>query len=175
MKFKFYITFSAVALILFSLSSCTCDGECSQKDLSQTTSKSTSEHEAYYGSVIETTGALDAKSVRERLQNSDSVKVRMKGTVVTTCAKKGCWMDVASGEDTVFVKFQDYKFFVPTAGVEGFHTVMEGVAFYDTTSVDDLRHFAEDAGKSEEEIASITEPEYRLQFTATGVMMDGLE
>jgi hypothetical protein len=37
-----------------------------------------------------------------------------------------------------------------------------------------LRHFAEDAGKSKEEIALITEPEYRLQFTATGVMMEGI-
>ena len=51
---------------------------------------------------------------------------------------------------------------------------MEGVAYYDTTTVSELRHFAEDAGKSKEEIALITEPEYRLQFTATGVMMEGI-
>jgi hypothetical protein len=35
-------------------------------------------------------------------------------------------MDVASGEDTVFVRFQDYGFFVPTEGAEGKRTVMEG-------------------------------------------------
>jgi hypothetical protein len=49
---------------------------------------------------------------------------------------------------------------------------MEGVAYYDTTKVAELRHFAEDAGKNEAQIALITEPEYRLQFTATGVMME---
>ena len=32
--------------------------------------------------------------------------------------------------------------------------------------------YAEDAGKSEEEIAAITEPELRLAFTATGVMIE---
>ena len=32
--------------------------------------------------------------------------------------------------------------------------------------------FAEDAGKSQEEIDAITEPELRLAFTATGVMIE---
>jgi len=34
-----------------------------------------------------------------------------------------------------------------------------------------LRHYAEDAGKSEEEIMTITEPEYVLTFTADGVII----
>jgi hypothetical protein len=81
-------------------------------------------------------------------------------------------MDVASGEDTVFVRFLDYGFFVPTEGAEGKRTVLQGEAFYDTLSVEALRHYAEDAGKSPEEIAAITEEELRLAFTATGVMIE---
>lgn len=80
-------------------------------------------------------------------------------------------MDVASGTDTVFVRFQDYGFFVPTEGAEGKRTVLQGEAFYDTLTVEALRHYAEDAGKSEAEIAAIQEPELRLAFTATGVMI----
>ena len=57
-------------------------------------------------------------------------------------------MDVASGEDTVFVRFLDYGFFVPTEGAEGKRTVVEGEAFYDTLTVPMLKHYAEDAGKS---------------------------
>ena len=34
-----------------------------------------------------------------------------------------------------------------------------------------LRHYAEDAGKTEEEIMTITEPEYVLSFTANGVII----
>ena len=81
-------------------------------------------------------------------------------------------MDVASGRDTVFVRFQDYSFFVPTEGVEGKRTIVEGEAFYDTLSVADLQHYAQDAGATEEEIAAITEPKLKLAFTATGVMIE---
>ena len=80
-------------------------------------------------------------------------------------------MDVASGEDTVFVRFLDYGFFVPTEGAEGKRTVVEGEAFYDTLTVPMLQHYAEDAGKSQRNDA-ITAPELRLAFTATGVMIE---
>ena len=127
--------------------------------------------EIYYGSVIDTDNVLKAATIKEKLIHEDYVSVKMEGNVIATCGKKGCWMDVVSGKDTVFVKFKDYAFFVPTKGVEGFRTVMEGIAYYDTTTVAELKHFAEDAGKNEAQIELITEPEYRLQFTATGVMM----
>lgn len=81
-------------------------------------------------------------------------------------------MDVVSGEDTVFVRFLDYGFFVPTEGAEGKRTVIEGEAFYDTLTVDMRRHYAEDAGASAEEISAITEPELKLAFMATGVMIE---
>ena len=164
MRFTFP-TLIIVSTISAFLYSCTTQGESSQNTTNEIT-------ESYYGSVIETSGAIDASTIRVKLSEESQVSVKMEGTVVATCGKKGCWMDVASGKDTVFVKFLDYEFFVPTEGVEGYHTVVEGVAFYDTTTVAALRHFAEDAGKSEEEILAITEPEYQLQFTATGVMME---
>ena len=130
------------------------------------------ENQTFYGSVIETDGTLDGAEVRAALEESGRAEVRLEGTVTATCAKKGCWMDVASGEDTVFVRFQDYGFFVPTEGAEGKRTVIQGEAFYDTLTVPMLQHYAEDAGKSQEEIEAITEPELRLAFTATGVMIE---
>ena len=126
----------------------------------------------YYGSVIELDGALDAAGLRERLAEEGRAEVRFEGDITATCPKKGCWMDVASGEDTVFVRFLDYGFFVPTEGAEGKRAIMQGEAFFDTLTVDARRHYAEDAGATEEEIAAITEPELRLAFTATGVMIE---
>lgn len=126
----------------------------------------------FYGSVIDTDGAIDAAGLRAALAEEGRAAVRFEGVVTATCAKKGCWMDVASGEDTVFVRFQDYGFFVPTEGAEGKRTVVEGEAFYDTLTIAMLQHYAEDAGESEEHIAAITEPELRLAFTATGVMIE---
>jgi len=156
--------FLILALLFFTFNSCTCDGVSSNDGAVS--------EETYYGTVIDTENILEAATIREKLIHEDHVSVKMEGNVIATCGKKGCWMDVVSGEDTVFVKFKDYAFFVPTEGVEGYRTVMEGFAYYDTTTVSELRHFAEDAGKSKEEISLITEPEYRLQFTATGVMME---
>ena len=129
------------------------------------------ENQTYYGSIIELDGALDASGLRAALSESGRAQVKFEGEVTATCAKKGCWMDVASGEDTVFVRFQDYGFFVPTEGAEGKRTVMEGEAFFDTIEVAMLKHNAEDAG-APEEAAAITEPELRLAFTATGVMIE---
>lgn len=128
--------------------------------------------QTFYGSVIELDGATDAAGLRAALAENGRAQVRFEGEVTATCAKKGCWMDVASGEDTVFVRFQDYGFFVPTEGAEGKRTVMEGEAFFDTITVEMRKHYAEDAGASEEAIAAITEPELRLAFTATGVMIE---
>ena len=49
--------------------------------------------------------------------------------------------------------------------------IINGEAFFDTLSVELLQHYAEDAGKSSEEILSITEPEYVVAFTADGVII----
>jgi hypothetical protein len=37
--------------------------------------------------------------------------------------------------------------------------------------VEELKHLAEDAGKSKEEIEAITEPKEELKFLATGVLL----
>lgn len=137
-----------------------------------TTTEPADSGQTFYGSVIEIDGATDAAGLRSVLAENGRAQVRFEGEVTATCAKKGCWMDVASGQDTVFVRFQDYGFFVPTEGAEGKRTVMEGEAFFDTITAEMRKHYAEDAGESEEVIAAITEPELRLAFTATGVMIE---
>ena len=80
-------------------------------------------------------------------------------------------MKLKSDNDTVMVRFKDYGFFMPKEGVEGKTAIINGDAFFDTLSVELLQHYAEDAGKSDEEILSITEPEYVIAFTANGVII----
>ena len=79
-------------------------------------------------------------------------------------------MDV--GSDTVLVRFKDYSFFVPTEGADGKTAVIQGNLFVDTISVDMLKHYAEDAGKSKAEIEKITEPKLGLSFLANGVIIN---
>jgi len=48
---------------------------------------------------------------------------------------------------------------------------MEGKAYKEETSVEELKHYAEDEGLSQEEIDAITEPVYELKFMASGVIL----
>lgn len=91
------------------------------------------------------------------------------GEILDVCPKKGCWMNVKVDSDTLFVKFKDYGFFVPKSGVVGKKVLMTGKIFKDTISVERLKHYAEDAKKSVEEISLITEPQYKINMLASGV------
>lgn len=99
--------------------------------------------------------------------------VQVEGTVSEVCQAKGCWMTIISeqeGAQVMTVKFKDYGFFMPK-DIAGKTVVMQGNAYMEETSVDELRHYAEDAGKSQDEIMSITEPKVELKFLATGVIL----
>ena len=70
----------------------------------------------------------------------------------------------------LFVMFKDYGFFVPL-DFAGSKVVIQGMAFTEITTVEELRHYAEDEGKSAEEIAQITEAEKEHKFMANGVAL----
>ena len=93
----------------------------------------------------------------------------ISGEIINVCPKKGCWMNVKVDLDTIFVKFKDYEFFVPKTGIEGKSILLSGKIFSDTISVERLRHYAEDAQLSIEEIENITQPEYKINMIANGV------
>ena len=110
------------------------------------------------------------------LDSLETVDAVMKVSVEKVCKVKGCWMTAVNpqgGDQEFFVKFKDYGFFVPIDFTdEGAQTVyIKGEAFKSTTSVDELKHYAEDEGKSQEEIDKITEPQVQYKFMATGVKM----
>ena len=78
-------------------------------------------------------------------------------------------MNVKVDSDTIFVKFKDFGLFVPKTGIEGKSILMSGKIFRDTISVDRLKHYAQDAKKTIEEIESITKPEYKINMIAEAV------
>ena len=125
-----------------------------------------------YGQAITADGAISTADLLKAMSTTDSVATKVECEIITSCTKKGCWMTVKmpDGGD-MMVRFLDYGFFVPTEGLEGKKAVMKGVASKETVDVATLRHYAEDAGKSKEEIAKITEPETNLMFLADGVLI----
>jgi hypothetical protein len=96
---------------------------------------------------------------------------KVKGKVVEVCQEKGCWMKIEKENgEKLMVKFKDYAFFMPK-NLAGKDVVIEGEATVKETSVKHLRHYAEDAGKSKEEIKKITEPKKEVIFMASGVLV----
>lgn len=128
---------------------------------------------ASFGMEINDTDALDSESMAKHFKTikvGDSINSKFRGTIKEVCSKKGCWMTLDIGNDEeVMVRFKDYGFFMPL-NAQG-EVVVNGKAFVKETSIEELRHYAEDAGKSEEEINAITEPERTLAFEADGVLL----
>ena len=131
----------------------------------------TNTKESYYGDLINNSDIINISEVKNSISQNGKIETKIQGKILSTCAKKGCWMKLKTEEDTLMVRFKDYGFFVPKEGVEGFNTIIQGEAYYDTLTVELLQHYALDAGKSEDEILAITEPEYNFLFEANGVII----
>jgi len=128
---------------------------------------------SYYGEQIEIENSVAIANLESEMNGRDSANVKLEGVIVETCEKKGCWMTAKMNDGSdMRVTFKDYGFFVPKDGVEGKTFIAQGVAKKTITDVETLKHFAEDAGKSPEEIASITEPKEEITFIATGVAIE---
>lgn len=128
-----------------------------------------------FGDEISDKGYLsstDALAKYKGLKAGDTINLKFASNIEEVCSKKGCWMKLPAGDtkETIMVRFKDYGFFMPLDS-NGKEVIVEGKAFVKEVSVDELKHYAEDAGKSVEEIAKITEPKLEFAFEANGVLM----
>lgn len=127
--------------------------------------------EKYYGEEFSVLDIKDYKSNKQNFIADTENLIKIEGEILSSCPMKGCWMKIKSEEDTILVRFKDYGFFVPKDGIAGDQTIINGKLSIDTLSVALLRHYAEDAGKSLEEINKITESEVSMTFLADGVLI----
>ena len=127
------------------------------------------------GEKITKDNALTSKEMLAKFNNlkaGDTINVKFASTINDLCSKKGCWMKLPlDKENETMVRFKDYGFFMPLDAKDK-NVIVEGKAFVKETSVDELKHYAEDAGKSKEEIAKITEPKVEFAFEAHGVLLN---
>ena len=125
-----------------------------------------------YGETLSDGATISLGELINKLDGTSEINnVKVKAKVEAVCQTKGCWMNLMADDQpgkSVFVKFKDYGFFVPK-DIAGMEVILEGNAFIEQTSVDELRHYAEDEGKTTEEIEAISEPVDEMKFLATGV------
>ena len=126
----------------------------------------------YFGEEFEVSGKASKTSAPfDQISGKDSLQIQIVGEIKEVCQSKGCWMKVQlESNDEVFVRFKDYGFFVPKDAA-GKKVVMNGAAFFEEMSVEDQRHYAEDEGASEDELAQITASKKTLRFEADGVLI----
>jgi hypothetical protein len=126
---------------------------------------------SYFGEKITEKEAMEASKLSAKMKDKKTLETKVKGIVLEVCTKKGCWMTVDVGNNQKMrVTFKDYAFFVPK-DCNGKQIVIEGIAQKEVTDVASLKHYAEDAGKSKEEIAKITKAKEELTFEAVGVIL----
>lgn len=180
---KYFLVLTCAAALIACQSNTTDTANSSNENLSEAELNSGEEAEAdvvttndsssqiHFGKVIDSEGAIDLAEFEKRIREQDSINVKLKAVATEVCQKMGCWMKVelASGE-SMRVKFKDHSFFVPSS-IVGKEVVFEGVAYRDVVSVEDQKHYLEDAGKTKEEIAAVTEAKTSITFQAEGVKL----
>jgi len=126
----------------------------------------------WYGEKTTTEGAVSLNDVVAKLNGgSEFPEVKITAKVLEVCPKKGCWLKLELNDgSTATVKMKDYGFFIPTAA-KGKTVVIDGEVKMKTTSVAELRHYAEDAKKSKEEIEAITKAEKAVSVLAKGIVV----
>lgn len=129
------------------------------------------EDSLHFGRLIDEDGAIMMDDFAAKMEGKDSMELKIMAVAAEVCQKKGCWMKVETSDGSMMrIRFKDYGFFVPK-DIAGKQVVFSGMAFRETVSVEDLKHYAEDGGASADEIAAITEPETKISFMADGVMI----
>ncbi|MGG8496446.1 DUF4920 domain-containing protein [Tenacibaculum sp. TC6] len=148
---------------------------CKTENKENTSQKNTQDSEFLsFGEVISEENPLtksEALATFQNLKVGDTLAIKFTSTINEVCKKKGCWMKLDLGDQKEsMVRFKDYGFFMPL-NADNKEVIVNGKAFVTETSVEELQHYAKDAGKSEEEIAKITEPKYTYAFEADGVLL----
>lgn len=151
-------------IILFGIALCFSTGVFAQEEIRS------AQIGVEYGAGVKTGTSVNVEELVLTLASDSIYTGRVAGKVIEVCKNKGCFMKIerAGDAEPIMVRFQDYGFFMPQ-DIVGKNVLLEGVAKVKETSIPQLKHFAEDAGKSESEIATITSPKTAIEITALGV------
>lgn len=121
-----------------------------------------------YGQVSEEKSLVGVDELTDKLVDN-AFTGQIKGKVAEVCKAEGCWIRLQKADGTtMMVRAKDHAFVMPE-NIVGKTVLVEGSATVKETSEELRKHYAEDAGKSKEEIAKIKGSEKSIEFAAKGV------
>jgi hypothetical protein len=105
----------------------------------------------------------------EKKMTDNKFDGKIQGKVVEVCQAMGCWAKLKKDDgSTIMIKVKDHQFAMPMDMI-GRTVIVEGKAELKETSVAMLKHYAEDGGKSKEEVDKIKEPKKEVIMMIKGV------
>lgn len=181
---KSLIAISSLAVIL-ALAGCASENKSTEtkpetkSDASGTPTIVTSSGVQYGGDMkLKEADTIPVGKLVSDVKSFDGKWVRVSAVVTEVCQAKGCWMRVADkpGAGTVFVKFTcpiDGRL-IPLDAV-GKKAVVEGTVKLREITEAQARHYAEESGKSAEEVAKIKGPQTELRLWDAIALVEGVK
>ena len=127
-----------------------------------------------YGADLPDGDIVDLMTVQSTLDTDSVFYGKIRVEIEDVCQMKGCWMTAKLPDGrSMRITFKDYGFFVPKNST-GYTAVLDGKAIKRMTDEETLKHYAEESGKSKDEVAEITGPSEELSFIASGVVIESL-
>jgi hypothetical protein len=124
-----------------------------------------------FGESFKAKKSVSVDELKSNLNKEPEYTGVVSGTVKQVCKSEGCWLRLDDGsKDGILVKMKDHSFFVPK-DIDGKKVYVKGTAKKSVTTVEMLKHYAEDAGKPKAEIDAITEPKTEIKMDAAGVIV----
>jgi hypothetical protein len=134
-----------------------------------------------YGDPIEVVPgrSVSVNEVYRNLGKYMDREIQLVGPVDSLCQQRGCWIRIAPSKDVevaqgmpsdIFIKLVcPQEGWLVAKGSEGKQAVAVGKLVVEEISEADARHFAEDRGATQEEIAKIVGPQKSLSLKTAGV------
>lgn len=123
-----------------------------------------------FGEKITANGAITTGELVKALQSTKLMDVKVTGKVKEVCKAEGCWLRMETADGSMLIKMKDHAFLVPLS-MNGKLIVADGTVTLIETSVEMLKHYAEDAGKSKADINAISEPKKEITMQAKGILV----
>ncbi len=104
-----------------------------------------------YGQEITSTEKVKVSEILENPKNYEGKKVLVEGTILNVCAKRGCWIEIASDKEfeSIRIKVKDGVIVFPMEA-KGKTALVEG-EFYSFTVETDAECAGEDCGDHKKE------------------------
>ena len=163
-------SFNILLTALLSILSIFCMDLYAQTSENEKINESTQYYGAKFDDADPQTGKAALK-IYEDLRPEDSTELTLEAKVEAVCQVKGCWMQVLlDGDKQARITFKDYGFFVPM-DIVGKEVTVRGIAQVVEVSEEEQKHYARDAGASEEEISKIRGVKRTYSLVADGVVL----